>query len=385
MALDDELEHAAATIRRIEVTPPSLDRARSRLRRRRARRGGAVALVMAVAAIASVAVTSPDDDQPVIATPPPTAPSRQSRVTVVPWVDETTTTYVEPTMPAVPPSAPPCRRADVRVDVGEATKYPGNPTAHVLVFTNVGSAACSLTGRPTVRAVGGDGHEVTATPVDLLPEIAGPVVETDVLPVGTYSVAALWTPADCSDTPATNRIRVSFGDGPVTVIAAPTDRGDSGSERDGFVAPVVKPIPTGCGLQVGAFSVATVGQPSVLRSAYFLEYRVEAPAEVRAGSALTATLAVRNPTGRPLRLAPCPRYQGALQPETQAPVVTDVVRLYGALRCAGLPAIEPGTTVEFRLHVVVPADAPTGPAHLWLVPDPPLVSPLVAGLSILPA
>jgi hypothetical protein len=306
-------------------------------------------------------------------------------VTVVQWVDEPTTTYVEPAMPAVPASAPPCRRPAVRVDIGEATNFPGRSTAHMLVFTNVGSAACSLTGRPTVRAVGGDGREVTATPADLMPEIAGPVVETDVLPVGTHSVAPLWTPANCQETPAADRIRVSFGDGPVTVIAASTDRDESGTERDGFVAPVVKPIPTGCGLQVGAFSVATVGQAAVLRPGYFLEYRMEAPAEVRAGSALTATLAVRNPTGRPLQLTPCPTYQGGLQPMIHGQSGNDLVHLHGDLRCADLRSIDPGTTVEFRLHVDVPADAPTGPARVWLAPEGPTVFPLDARFTIVPS
>ena len=225
MSLDEELERAAASLNRIEVEPPDLDQARRR--RRRSRQwlsAGAVVGVVAVVAGAVVLLDTRGESQQVTVEPPTTLAAESPQVTVVPWVDVPTTTFVEPTMPAVPATAPPCRSKDIEVEVGSPTRYLESPAVRLLQFTNVGRGACSLAGRPSVTAIADDGHgTVIAAPADLMPEIAGPVVEVDVLPVGTHSIAPLWTAAACAETPER--------DAPRGLVRRHTDHRDGRSVR----------------------------------------------------------------------------------------------------------------------------------------------------------
>jgi hypothetical protein len=382
MKLDDDLRHAAGALDRIEVDPPTLDLARRRRRRRQTTRGvGAFVGVIVLVGAAYLAIDAGARSEGVTVKPPAASGENTSQVTVVPWADVTTTTYVEPAMPAVPPTAPPCRTSDIDVTIGPPTRFMQGPAARLLLFTNVGRAPCSLTGNPQVTATGSDGRKVTATPADLMPEIGGPQLETDVLPVGTSSSTMLWDPYDCAKSPSATELEVSFGDRPVVVDAAPSTGQTAAAERDGFSVPDVPPVPTSCGLQINPFSVAAVGR-TYLTPMNRLGYRLDGDSEVRAGGTLTLTLTLRNTTARPIPLSPCSGYQGSLSWQIPGQVMEEGTQFEGQLRCDSVGSIEPGTSVAFDLHVDVPSTARPGPAFVGVGLDPPSITPVHLNRSV---
>jgi hypothetical protein len=386
MKLDDDLRHAAGALDRIEVDPPTLDLARRRRRRRQTSRGvGAFVGVIVLVGAAYLAIDAGARSEGLTVKPPAASGEKTPRVTVVPWADVTTTTFVEPTMPAVPPIAPPCRTADIEVTIGPPTRFMQGPSAHLLQFTNIGQAACSLTGNPTVTATGSDGRKVTATPADLMPEIGGPQLEADVLPVGTFSSTLLWNPFDCAQSPSATELDVSFGDRPVVVDAAPSAAEKAAAERGGFSVPDIPPVPTGCGLQINPFSVAQAGR-TYITPMDRLGYRLDGDSEVRVGGTLALTLTLRNTTARPIPLMPCSDYQGSVSWQIPGQMVLRDAQFHGQLRCDSVGSIEPGTTVAFELHVDVPSTARPGPGVVFLGLDTPSLTPvhLFRQLTILP-
>jgi hypothetical protein len=314
---------------------------------------------------------------------PPTTIDRGSQVTVVPWEAVTTTTYVEPAMPPVPATAPPCRNSDIDVEIGAPTRYLQSPTARLLAFKNIGRAPCSLTGRPSVSATGSDGRTVTATPVDLMLQIAGPQYETDVLPVGTSSSAILWNRFDCAATPSATELDLSFGDRPIVVDAGLSRSETDAAQRDGYSFPDNPPVPTGCGLQIGAFTIAGVGQ-TFATPMNRLQYRLDTDSEARAGTTLALTLTLRNTTTRPIPLTPCPDYQANLQWTLPGQTIAQNVQIPGQLRCDLVSSVKPGTSVAFKLHLDVPVTAPPGSAYASVNVGSLFPPPMPRQVTILP-
>jgi len=93
---------------------------------------------------------------------------------------------------------------------------------------------------------------------------------------------------------------------------------------------------------------------------------VRAPSVAVAGETLQYFVTVRNPTVQPVPLEPCPVYVQRLWSGNEK-LVDERFRL----NCEAAPLVEAGNSVTFEMIIVVPADAPAGPAILFWAGDGP--------------
>lgn len=274
-------------------------------------------------------------------------PSRPA--SIVPWVDRPAPVSVPSAVPSpTPPPAKyaPCTAADLSGRPGRiGYGMPGMAdSTQFLVLANVSNSACTLSGGPTaVIGVQADGRRVnllgSASPVSW-PELIGPAN----LRPGHSAQAGLATDvagcqASCRSTVFSSvlvgigdsgRVSVSFaGRQPFAVLGAPA-----------FVSTFGVPAPPPPPGNVSPLNVLTA--------------TVAMPRTITAGTTVAYTVTLRNRSGHPLALRPCPSYEEFVVP--LGTKLRPAIRTY-YLNCQAVPGIGAHGSVTFSMRVAVPAFA----------------------------
>src|SRR5712692_1395503 len=175
-------------------------------------------------------------------------------VGVIPWIP------ASPPGPRVPPLAPPCRAAELKIHAADPAGlfFDNGATGWLtgaLLFRNEGRP-CSLVGQPRVRFVGGGAHEVgqsvarlsanhdPARPPDALPL----PFSTRALPRGSAASVELWWNNWCAGTSPTSARRP---DPPAAIEVSLPHGGGSARLRIGHAPSCVASAPST--IQVGVF------------------------------------------------------------------------------------------------------------------------------------
>jgi hypothetical protein len=266
----------------------------------------------------------------------------------VPWLNRPLPLYVVPSPKLVRyrASAPLCRAAQLRVGQGRMGPAAGT-LFDTLVFTNTSTTTCLLRGRPAITAEApSDGRQA------LQPRL-GPtldqLVPADLRPGGHVLLEFATSDCGCSCT-----------GGPVVRYRNLVFTLPEGGQVDGGRVLLTE----GCFLTMSSFGLppryvqprARPGTPATLH------VRIELPATVRAGGTLRYTVALANPSGKPVELSPCPGY-------TEAFVTQAVVRESFRLNCE-VRTIPAHGSVRYEMRLAVPAGASGHAKISWSLNTP---------------
>lgn len=257
----------------------------------------------------------------------------------IPWISSAGTSQSS----AVVQATRACRAADLSVTAGASGAYRGMATQELLL-TNHGQEACFLPGAPAAVVFLNDGsrRQVAAG--------AGPAVASRLdLGVGQTARLLIGTPGTCTGAghpQVGSRVDLTLSSGEKLSVSNTWVNVECGS-------PVVI-----------AFTAGMVPSASVPASG--LSATISAPSSVVRGSVLQYFITLKNPTGRPITLSPCPSYT-----ETLGANPASVVRQTWLLNCSAMPAINSGAAVVFEMRLSVPAGIPSGITKLsWSLQVP---------------
>jgi len=238
-----------------------------------------------------------------------------------------------------PVTAPLCRAGQLRVSQARAGAAAGNEV-EPLLFTNVGSLPCLLRGYPAVSAETSTGPRQALHPHR--GTFFGRLVPSD-LPSGGHTFLDFGTGSGCEggSKPVVRYRRLAF--------TLP----QGGVVRAGKVS-----ITKQCGLSISDFGLPEryarpgPGTPGILHAVV----RARNP---RAGTTeLRYTVALRNPTGRAVRLQPCPGYtEGVYAPGL-------AVHRSFALDCAAVHVVPAHGRVVYAMRLALPRGLVAGAVKL---------------------
>lgn len=260
----------------------------------------------------------------------------------VPWVNRSAPAYVPPLRPRPAAVYPPCRARQLAGRPGRGGPAAG--TVHQEVrLTNRSDRSCTLSGGPTavtgVRLAGGtttltrvargDGFNLVGPgPANLRPGQSG------------------W-------------VTLSYGDG----CPALTSGGKAGYRTlfivlDGGRVRIEFPVALNlvCGLVASRFGAPPPPPPSSKSPLNVLTATVAMPATLSAGATASYTVTLRNHSGAPVRLAPCPSYTEYLGVFSGPGKLLYLARHY-YLNCAAIRRIPAHGSVTFAMRIPVPAGA----------------------------
>lgn len=221
----------------------------------------------------------------------------------------------------------------------------GDTSLGLLIATNIGSAVCSLVGTPRAASVAtSSGRRV---PVALHATQLPGGADTDLRPGGQARLPVQYEGPEAgactAELPQSLRLTLPAG---------------------GTVAVTHPPFPTvSCpSLAVGTFFVVGADKPLPM-PLDALQVTLHLPATVQAGTVLSYTVTLTNPTKQPISLVPCPGYwaHGFINGES---VVHD------QLNCDGITAIGSGNSVTFAMRIPVPAAPDPGAPLYWHLDTP---------------
>jgi Protein of unknown function (DUF4232) len=261
---------------------------------------------------------------------------------VVSWIDEPLPPYRTPPAQLVhyPTNAPPCAAASLQLRKGRG----GVATGHVLqelVLTNTGSSACLVRGYPTLTALAPSGARVTLQP-RRGPTFSGQLLTANAAP-GSHLFVLLETVDICPTPPQRyHELALAIPGGTVrSHVSIVVDCGlwmSRVGRPERYVQPSARP-----------------GTPGTLAA------RILAPRTVGRGGLLRFTVVLRNPTSRPVSLAPCPGYTESLFAQRAS------VRATYRLNCKRVTALAPHVRQRYAMQLRVPAGA-TGLAKVgWSI------------------
>ena len=137
-----------------------------------------------------------------------------------------------------------------------------------------------------------------------------------------------------------------------------------------------------CGLDVSSFHLLPIPEssspmptPGPLNA---LHFQMHAPTTATAGTTLSYTVTVSNPTGADIAFDPCPTWQTLID----NPVPDGMIQISGPLDCAATPSVPAHGSVTLQMHVDVPRAAGHGKFVWWLTGVPTAAG---EGLTIVPA
>ena len=246
----------------------------------------------------------------------------------------------------------PCRASNLSVTAGFGGAAAGN-VSNPFVLTNTGSAGCVLQGYPSRLQGWQDGRwqdlrftqgtffieeDPSPSPVDLAPGGQAELI------LGTEDAC---NGGDVGASKLFSRLLVTLPDQTTLELN--------------------EAINTFCGLDVSSFhplpipqSSAPISSPGPLSG---LQVQMHAPTTATAGTTLSYTVTVSNPTDADIALDPCPRWQALID----NPVGPDgMTQVSGPLDCATTPSVSAhgGFTVQTRINV--PTAAGTAKFVWWL-------------------
>jgi Protein of unknown function (DUF4232) len=309
-----------------------------------------ITLFAIVGLAAGCVASSPSASSLGVGTPPapagsslPATPTSWPALEIVPWVDRPAPAFVDPTPRPYPTDARPCRPADLSVRVGDIGAGLGNTNLPVELVNSSGST-CLLNGYPTIGGLSSDGT-LTPLPASHGSYFGDPGPAAN---IGPGEVAALNISGADACPAAQNGEHRSY---PTLRIGLPG--GGSMDVRAGE-------FDTVCGVSVSRFGVPADEVPVPVPSPSPLTARISAPTTVTPGQSLEYTVTLTNPSGTDYPLSPCPAYTEFVG-SGDATIWVATVRDY-YLNCDGTPAIPPGSSVTFEMHLQLPADQPAGMA-----------------------
>jgi Protein of unknown function (DUF4232) len=258
----------------------------------------------------------------------------------VPWVSRSAPASVPPPQPRPAAFYPPCRAWQLAGRAGRGGPAAGTVYQEVRL-TNRSDRSCTLSGGPTavtgIRVTGGtttltrvargDGFNLVGPgPANLRPGQSG------------------W-------------VTLSYGDGCLAITSGgKADYRTLFIVLDGGRVGVEFPVPLNlvCGLEASRFG-AQPPPPAGSRSPLnVLTATVAVPATFRAGTTASYTVTLRNHSGAPVRLAPCPSYTEYLGLFSGPGRLLYVARHY-YLNCAAVRRIAAHVSVTFAMRIPVPA------------------------------
>lgn len=261
------------------------------------------------------------------------------------------------TKPWPRPVEPPCQADDLE-SIWPDSGYTfsdgiadSEATGLAVLVRNVGPAACSLTGHPTVQATDSDGKPL------------GPLAEP-----GIYL-----RKVDPGLTPAV----IQPGE-PAKVLLSMTSEGCPGPQRDvrgadimldnGFSFSIKNAWLRGsCQLRVSAWGEVDL----LVRRFWALEAKLLAPPVVKAGAELAYTVELVNVTSATVSLEPCPIFTQVLSLEDRVEQ-QDIDKLQNQtfrLNCS-VRSIAPRAAVRFQMKIPIPQGFPADKAYVyWFVED----------------
>lgn len=263
------------------------------------------------------------------------------RAAVVPWVNRPLPLYraPEPKLIRYPTTAPLCRAAALRVSQGRGGAAAGNDS-EPLLFTNAGSRTCLLRGYPAVTAETSAGSRVTLH--TRRGTFFGPFIPADLAP-GRHVFLDFGTSTGCEG--GTKPI-VRYRDLRFTL------------PQGGTVAGGQATLWRQCGLDMSGFGLPARYGPLPARpgSVGTLRAAIHVPARLRAGAKeLEFAVTLSNPTGKSVRLAPCPGYTMGFYTPSMS------VHRSFALNCDSVHAIPAHGSARFAMRLALPRPLPPGP------------------------
>jgi uncharacterized protein DUF4232 len=235
---------------------------------------------------------------------------------------------------------PQCRAADLQVTAGQGGAATGNLSQPFAVL-NVGRAGCALQGYPTALAGWRNGawhrltfddgtffyvEQSTPPPVELPPGRAAELI------IGTSDAC---NGGDIGDSELYTRWQATLPGGATIDLNAP--------------------INAFCGLDVSSFHPApppAPPEPTPTPGPFDgLQFEMNAPATVLAGSTLSYDVTVTNPTDADVALSPCPTWSEFIA-VASAPAA--VVTTSGAFDCVTTPSIAAHGSISIPMVITVP-------------------------------
>jgi Domain of unknown function (DUF4232) len=295
--------------------PDASERVRTGMRARR-RRGLLAWITGGLAAFAATAV----------AVAGPIAVPGNQQADVVPWLDLPPAEYPTPTL-STRPATTPCATADLRFD-GVSTEGAGGTTFHLVRVRNAGTGACTLSGRPQLRAI--DSRTGTTTTVKVAtstmwqpPDASAPTT----IEHGEVAVLDIETFGGCLD----GRPEINFSDAALRLA-------------DGGELPLQATLNGTCGVSMGEWY--REAQPPSAEPYQFsqLAVEIEAPPSVRIGQTLDFVVVLANPTAADITLDPCPNYSVTVR---DAPVKAGGVHKLNCL----VTVVPTGERVRFAMRL----------------------------------
>jgi Protein of unknown function (DUF4232) len=279
----------------------------------------------------------------------------------VPWVNRPAPAYVPPLQSRPSAAYPPCRARQLAGRPGRGGPAAGTVYQEVQL-TNRSDRSCTLSGGPTaVTGVRVAGSTTTLTRIALGDgfNLAGPG-PANLRPGQSGSVT------------------LSYGDGcPALTSGGKADYRtlfivlDGGRVRVGF--PVALNLV--CGLAASRFGAPPPPPPSSRSPLNVLSATVAMPATLRAGATASYTVTLRNHSGAPVRLTPCPSYAEYLGVFSGPGRPMYLTRHY-YLNCAAIQRIAAHRSVTCAMRMPVPAG--TGQAKLdWQLQDTDVATAVV--------
>lgn len=272
----------------------------------------------------------------------------------VAWVDHAAPSYRPPPPRPVPypASAAPCRRTQLRVTDGGGGAATGNVLQRFR-FSNTGHATCLLRGFPTITGLAPSGQRVLLHARRSPGIFFGTLVPAVIAPGRHVYLDLGGEDVTCSLTrPVVYRdLAFRIPGGGTLPSHARLRRLCSGWDMSRFGLP--------------RRTAATI--PPRPGSLGTLRVSIQAPSSARAGTTLRYLVTLSNPTGTPVRLAPCPSYTEAIY---DAPARPNVRSASFFLNCDTVHTIPPGRRVRYHMRIAVPA-RPHGPAKVgWHLNTP---------------
>jgi hypothetical protein len=261
---------------------------------------------------------------------------------VVPWVNRSAPAYVPPPQPRPAAAYPPCRARQLAGRPGRGGPAAGTVYQEVQLINRSGRP-CTLSGGPAavtgVRVTGGTTTLTTVARGDGF-NLVGPG------PANLRPGHSGW-------------VTLSYGDG----CPALTSGGKAGYRTlfivlDGGRVRVEFPVALNlaCGLEASRFGAPPPPPPSSRSPLNVLTATVAMPATLSAGATASYTVTLRNHSGAPVRLTPCPSYTEYLGVFSGPGRPLHLTRHY-YLNCAAIQRIAAHGSVTFAMRIPVPAGA----------------------------
>lgn len=267
-----------------------------------------------------------------------------------------------------PPAPTPCQAADLDAVFGGGNGAGGH-IIYSLLFSNHGTAACSLQGSPRVFLILENGSVVAnaqvdsnptvpvpAAPVVLRPRMSAPVPQKAVVGQGVLVFEWNYCPGPA---PAVTGLMLNLPGGGGKIAAR------VGQWGPGWLAPSRCDDPSqGHVLDVGPVQAVNPNEPGQPPPAQ-LAVALHAPSSVVAGQPLHYEVTLTNVSGAPFHFDRCPAYREAMDTVPRKMVVG----IY-QLNCVPVGTVGSSGTVTFAMVLEIPTDAPTGLQELsWRYGD----------------